>query len=295
MTPVADKETKLLPYLFEHFPGYKRTKIKQFLTHGSVAVNGSVVTAFNHPLSPGDRVEIIPRVSSVRHRLQAQLEFAIVYEDEAIIVVDKPAGLLTMGTEKDKINTVYFDLTAYVRSQSREGLGRIFIIHRLDRDVSGLLVFAKHVSGKLALQSQWPQAVKKYYAIVEGVPKKPSALLESYLCEDKFRRVYSVKERSATSKHARTRYELLDSGSGHSLLDVTLLTGRKNQIRVHLAEMGHPIVGDAKYGSVSDGAGRLALHAYFLSFPHPVTGKIQTFKSPLPASLAKLVSHKISG
>jgi RluA family pseudouridine synthase len=286
---IVDKETRLFDHLVASFPQFKKTKLKQILKYGSVTVNGKVITGYHHTLHPGDRVELLDREAARREDLKARLSFPIVYEDDWILVVDKPAGLLTMGTEKDKVNTAYFELTEYVRSQSKEGRGRIFIVHRLDRESSGLLVFAKRAAAKEALQNNWEKAVKKYYAVVEGVPEKRSGEIKSYLVEDKFRRVYSSDKPSREGKRAVTRYEVLRDNGRYALLEVTLLTGRKNQIRVHLSDLGHPIAGDDKYGSRSPDAGRLGLHAHFLSFPHPETDKTMTFKSELPAALAKLV------
>jgi RluA family pseudouridine synthase len=281
--------TKLFDFLAAQFPNHKKTKLKQILKYGSVAVNGRVVTGYHHTLHPGDRVEILDREAARREDLKTRLSFPIVYEDDWILVIDKPAGLLTMGTEKDKVNTAYFELTEYVRSQSKEGRGRIFIVHRLDRESSGLLVFAKRAASKETLQKNWEKAVKKYYAVVEGVPEKRSGAIKSYLLEDKFRRVYSSDKPSREGKRAVTRYEVLRDNGRYALLEVTLLTGRKNQIRVHLSDLGHPIAGDDKYGSRSETAGRLGLHAAFLSFPHPETDKLMSFKSDLPAPLAKLI------
>lgn len=251
-------------------------------------MNGQVVTQHNRPLNPGDRIDFLTKAASLKEQLKMHLDFPIVYEDEDLIVIDKPAGLLTMGTDKDKINTAYYELTSYVRAQSKDGRGRIFIVHRLDQDASGLIVFAKKEAAKHALQKNWQDAVKKYFAIVEGAPKKSSDTIESYLVEDKFRRVYSVTERSREAKHAITRYKVISQSGGFALLDTMLVTGRKNQIRVHLSDSGHPIIGDAKYGSTANPAGRLGLHAYYLSFKHPATGETKTFKSTLPEKLARL-------
>ncbi len=282
---VVSKKSPLLEHLFAHFPDINKTKMKQLLKFGSVTVNGAITTQHNHPLVPGDRVGILTKTTSIKERLKTRLSFPIVYEDEQIIVIDKPAGLLTMGTDKDKIHTAYYELTAYVKAQSKDGRGRVFIVHRLDQETSGLVVFAKKDLAKRVLQENWAHVVKKYFAVVEGVPTNSSGTIESYLVEDKFRRVYSVSERSHEAKHAATRYHVLKQNGRLALLDVVLITGRKNQIRVHLSDLGHPIIGDAKYGSASDPAHRLGLHAYYLSFKHPVTGEAKNFKTPLPEPL----------
>lgn len=286
---IVTGESPLLAYLFGHFKEIKKTKLKQLLKYGSVTVNGRVATSHKHPLKAGDRVDFLTKRSVLQENLRHKLSFPIVYEDEWILVVDKPSGLLSMGTERDKIHTVYHELTAYVRAKSPDGRGRVFIVHRLDRDASGLAVFAKQAAAKLALQSNWKKAVKKYYAIVEGVPQEPSGTIESHLTEDNFRRVYSLSKPGRDSKPAVTQYRIVKSTGRYTLLEAILVTGRKNQIRVHLSDLGYPIAGDAKYGAQSDPAGRLALHAFFLSFKHPITEENKTFESPLPAPLAKLV------
>ncbi len=289
MTHRVAESSLLLDYLFRHFSHFKKTKIRQMLTHGSVRVNEKVVTLHRHVLKPGDTLDFLSPKDALSEHLKERLDFPIVFEDRDFLVVDKPAGLLTMGTEREKEHTLYFELTKYIRAKSPDGRGRIFIVHRLDRDASGLVVFAKNTAAKETLQKNWTQAVKKYYAITEGVPEKKEDSIESHLVEDKFRRVYSVKQRSRQSKHAVTRYRLLRESSRYALLDVTLETGRKNQIRVHLSDLGHPIAGDTKYGAVSNPLRRLALHAYSLSFTHPSTGKLQTFHTKLPEDFEKLL------
>ncbi|MBI2095763.1 MAG: RluA family pseudouridine synthase [Candidatus Omnitrophica bacterium] len=279
----------LLNYLFKNLPGLKKTKIRQVLKYGSVRVNGRVVTSHRHALEAGDLVDLLSEKEAFTARLRARLDFPLVYEDEAILVVDKPPGLLTMGTDRRREQTLYFKLTDYVRAKSPDGRGRVFIVHRLDRESSGLLVFAKSEKTKRALQENWDRAVKKYYAITEGVPAKKEGVIESHLVEDAFKRVYSsAPKRSRRSKHAVTRYRVFRQNGRYALLDVTLETGRKNQIRVHLSDLGHPIAGDAKYGARTDPIGRLALHAYYLSFPHPSTGGPKAFHSRLPKDFETL-------
>ena len=280
----------LLSYLLKAFPQNKRTTTKQLLKHGAVTVNGKIVTQHDHPLKAGDEILFRPKPKEIIKRPVLKTPFPIVYEDESLIVIDKPEGLLSIATEQIKTHTVYYELTDYVRSTGPTGKNRIFVVHRLDRDASGLLLFAKNEEVKFFLQKNWDKAVKKYYAIIEGTPRAKSDTIESHLTEDKFRRVYSAKE-SRFSKHAITQYRVLKSSEKYSLLEVTLLTGRKNQIRVHLSELGHPIIGDEKYGSVSDPAGRLGLHAFWLSFAHPVTNEEMKFELALPEKLKKIVAR----
>lgn len=272
---------RLLEYLRDHLP-LTRTKIGQLLRYGSVRVNGRITTAHDHPLRTGDTIDLLPKKAAATVRARTHLPFRIVHEDDQLIVIDKPSGLLTMGTDSEKERTAYYQLTEYLRSQSRDGHGRAFIVHRLDRETSGLVVFAKTVSVKERLQKNWGDTVKKYYAVVSGTPSPRRGRIESYLIEDDFKRVYSTDARHRGAQQAITDYEVLESKGGFALLKVTLLTGRKHQIRVHLADQGHPVVGDERYGDGSGPLGRLGLHAYLLSFVHPVTGKTMRFETDLP-------------
>jgi RluA family pseudouridine synthase len=215
-------------------------------------------------------------------------DFSILYEDADIIVVVKPSGLLTMGTERDKTRTAYAMLTDYVRKGYSKSSKRIFIVHRLDRDTSGLLVFAKTVEAKMRLQADWEKTEKKYLAVVHGRIKKQEGLINSYLAENAAHVVYAVKD-PAKGRLARAAYRVLKYTKDFSLLEIDLLTGRKHQIRVHLADIGHPVVGDEKYGKRDKGYRRPALHARSLSFIHPVTGKRLTFKTEFPEYLSRLI------
>lgn len=255
---------------------------------GSVRVNGRVTTWYQHPLKPGDKIEILSKERASTERSKAELGLKIVHEDDDVLVVEKPAGLLTMGTEREKEATLYFMLNEYERSKTKNESGRIYIVHRLDRDASGLIVFAKNDASKRWLQGHWELATKKYYAITEGTPKERSGTIENYLREDAFKRVYAISRNHPDAQHAVTHYRVLSENGGYALLEVTLETGRKNQIRVHLSGTGCPIMGDEKYGAKSDPFRRLALHACFLSFPHPTTGELKTFKSSLPAPFKKI-------
>ncbi len=278
----------LQDFLFTVLKDLKKTKIKQILKFGSVHVNGREVTWYQHPLKPGDKVEILGKERASAERSKAELGLAIIYEDSDILVVEKPAGLLTMGTEREKEVTLYFMLNEYERSKAKDGQDRVFIVHRLDRDASGLIMFAKNNTSKRTLQRHWELVTKKYYAITEGTPEKRSGTIENYLREDAFRRVYSVSKNHPEAQRAVTHYRVLRDNGGYALLEVTLETGRKNQIRVHLSGLGCPIMGDEKYGAKSDPFRRLALHACLLSFSHPATGELKTFRSSLPAPFKKI-------
>ncbi len=212
----------------------------------------------------------------------------ILHEDKDILVVDKPPGLLTIVTDTDKSRTAYFILTDYVRKGCAKSQKRIFIVHRLDRETSGILIFAKSKEAKLFLQGQWKETEKKYLAVVHGKCEKRSETITTYLAENKARVVYSTSD--TTKGHlSHTAYKVLKETTDFSLLEVDLLTGRKNQIRVHLAGIGHPIVGDKKYGKGNSTHKRLALHARSISFKHPFSGKQLTFDAKVPVYFNKLV------
>jgi len=212
----------------------------------------------------------------------------ILYEDRDILVVDKPPGLLTVRTDKDKSRTAYFILTDYVRKGCASSRNRIFIVHRLDRETSGVLVFAKSEEAKIRLQDQWQETEKKYLAVVHGKCKRSSETITAYLAENKAHVVYSTPD-PARGKLSRTAYKVLRQTKDFALLEVSPLTGRKNQIRVHLAGIGPPIVGDRKYGKADGSQARLALHARSISFKHPSSGKQLTFCAKVPRYFKELV------
>jgi RluA family pseudouridine synthase len=216
--------------------------------------------------------------------------FAILHEDKDILVVDKPAGLLTIATAREKERTAYFILTDYIRRGQAKSRNRLFIVHRLDRETSGVLLFAKNEAAKFRLQNQWEETEKKYLAVVHGKLEKASDIISNYLMESKARLVHSTSD-PAKGKLSRTAYQVLRETKNLSLLDVELLTGRKHQIRVHLAGIGHPIVGDKKYGLERHAHARLALHALSISFKHPLSGERLTFKAKVPDYFKLLVGR----
>jgi RluA family pseudouridine synthase len=213
---------------------------------------------------------------------------SILYEDDHILVVDKPAGLLTIATERDRSHTAYFILTDYVRRGNPRSPKRLFIVHRLDKDTSGVLLFAKNEESKRCLQGRWDETAKTYLAVVHGRLAKPSGTITTYLTENRAHAVYSTAD-TALGKLSHTAYKVIKETRDFSLLEIDLLTGRKHQIRVHLAGIGHPVVGDRKYGMGKEAFLRLALHARSISFPHPTTGERLTFHAAVPSSFARLV------
>jgi tRNA pseudouridine32 synthase/23S rRNA pseudouridine746 synthase/23S rRNA pseudouridine1911/1915/1917 synthase len=219
-----------------------------------------------------------PRTKS-RNRRPGGL--AILYEDRDLLVIDKPAGLLTMATDKERERTAYWLATDYVRRGFAGSRNRVFIVHRLDRDTSGVLVFAKTPEAKNALQDHWEEVEKTYVAVAHGLFAEPEGTISSYLAENQAQVVFSTPD-PALGKISHTAYRVVRESGGLSLLEIRLLTGRKNQIRVHLADRGHPVLGDSKYGRSDDGCKRLALHARMLTLKHPSTGRRLTFEAPVP-------------
>jgi tRNA pseudouridine32 synthase/23S rRNA pseudouridine746 synthase/23S rRNA pseudouridine1911/1915/1917 synthase len=215
----------------------------------------------------------------------------ILHEDQDIIVVDKPPGLLAVGADADQprqTRTAHFVLTDYVRKSCARSRKRVFVVHRLDRETSGVLIFAKSQEAKLRLQDRWKETRKKYLAAVHGRCEKMSETITSYLAENKAYFVYATPD-PARGKLAATVYRVLKQTRRFALLEVDLVTGRKNQIRVHLAGIGHPVVGDRKYGRSDDCFAHLALHARSISFKHPYSGEDLTFTAKVPAYFQKLV------
>lgn len=286
----VQEENKLLPYLFKILKEYKRTKIKKLLQSRSIAINQKVTTQFDHPLKVGDKIQIHTQKES--HDL-FKSEIKIVYEDEQIIVVDKPSGLLTVSNDKVRENTAFYKVFEYVKRTSIHKQGRIFVVHRLDQDASGLIVLAKNFATKEILQRNWSKTGKKYYAVVYGKPKNPAGEIKSYLKENKFLNVYSTKDKEKTdAKLAITHYHVIRSNEKYSLLDIGIKTGRKHQIRVHLSDLGHPIVGDERYARDKTKI-QLALHAYYLAIPHPKTKRKMEFETKLPERLANLLDRQV--
>ena len=215
----------------------------------------------------------------------------ILYEDDAMLVVEKPAGMLTEKTPTEKIRTVHAALTDYVKKGTLKSRNQVFTVHRLDQWTSGVLVFAKSWEIKDRLQDCWKETQKKYITVVHGQMTPPEDTVTSYLAETSTFLVYSTPDKTK-GKLAQTRYKVLLQTALFSLLEIVLLTGRKNQIRVHMADRGHPIVGDRKYGNPNDGFDRLSLHAKSIAFKHPVTGEPLIFETSVPPYFKDIMAAK---
>lgn len=272
-------ETELMEFLMASFPGKSRNNIKFLLKEKLVMVNDKQQSQFNLPLKPGQQVTVLAEKIVPEKPITG---LKIVFEDESVIVINKYAGLLTMGSDKERMRTAYAMLMQHVHKTDPKN--RVFIVHRLDRETSGLLVFAKTEKVKKKLQDAWNDTIveRTYVALVEGEVRKEKDTIISYLRESKALKVHSSQNETYGQK-AITHYEVIGRKKGSTLLKVNLETGRKNQIRVHMQEIGHPIVGDKKYGAKTNTIGRLGLHAKVLAFHHPVTGNVMRFDSELPS------------
>lgn len=280
----VEEPGELLPFLFEMLSDTGRNSVKSILKRGQVLVDDQTETQHNYELKKGQRVTIVK--NKVAKRKSTLTGLKILHEDDDILVVEKSEGLLSIASPKEKQLTAHRQLMNYVQQQNPKN--RIFIVHRLDRDTSGVMLFAKTEEIKEKLQKNWKRSVKerKYAALVEGKLKKEEGTISSYLRESKAWKVHSTSN-PAGGKHAVTHYKVLQTQGSYSLLEVELETGRKNQIRVHMQDLGHPIVGDQKYSSTTNPLNRLGLHAFLLSIKHPKTGDLLTFESPIPKSFYK--------
>ncbi len=265
--------------------GKSRTAIKSHLVNNQVRVNGKAITKYNHLLQPGDEVVVSNEITIPKPTLKG---LRIVHEDDFLIVVEKDSGLLTMATEKGGEITAYSQLRDYVKADGFNN--KIFIVHRLDKDTSGVMVFAKSEEVKRWMQDNWDEIVveRNYVAIVEGELEKEEDTIVSYLKENGVLLVFSSSKPNGGQK-AITHYRTLKANSQYTLIELALETGRKNQIRVHMQDIGHPVVGDKKYGATDNPIGRLALHAWKLSFIHPDTEEEISFESEIPKKFKSLV------
>ncbi len=279
---------ELLPYLLSTPLGLSRKQAKDLLRFRAVTVKRLSAVRHDTQLEPGDIVTIaagkqIP-AASLEHR-----GLKIVYLDDAVVVVDKQAGLLSMGSEGEKERTAHRILNEHLKALTKSPAQQAFIVHRLDRETSGLMMFARSRRIQAVLQQNWKSVTKKYLAVVEGAPSKANGTIRNNLVESKSFRMHRVER---GGEPAITHYRVLRTCGDRSLVELTLETGRKNQIRVQMAGLGHPIVGDRKYGASSDPARRLALHSCEMKFCHPVSGVSMEFRSAIPSRLTALIGPR---
>ena len=282
---VPTAERPLLAWLLDALKPMNRTRVKQLLRHGLVSVNGATTSRHDYPLRPGDQVAIARADSPRADRSLKEAGISIVMEDDALIVIDKPPGLLSVATQSERTDTAFARLNAYLKARSR---GRPFVVHRLDRETSGLLLFARSEAVRDRLQANWVHVTKTYLAVVDGRPKPAEGVVENFLTEGRDLRVRATPH-AKSARRAVTRYRVIVARGRYTLVELVLRTGRKHQIRVHMAALGCPVIGDPVYGSAADPARRLGLHAQRLSLDHPTTGQALELESPLPAALRRVV------
>ena len=285
LTFKATEPVQLIAFIMEKMHGMSRNRAKALISNRVVLVNNTITT---HPLAelkPGDVVQL----DRSKHKKTFHCkELDIVFEDPYLFVIDKHPGLLSMSNNSRQ-QTVQTVLNRYLEKGG--GRNTSHLVHRLDRDTSGLMVYAKDVQTQQSLINSWQQLVsdRRYLALVKGEFEQPRGRVQSWLTEDKKFITHSSPVDNG-GKYAVTHYNVLASSNGYSLVECELETGRKNQIRVHMAQLGHPVVGDRKYGSDEDPMRRLGLHAYMLCFTHPVTGKHLRFETPVPFCFEKLLN-----
>lgn len=286
-TLIVKHKAPLLEYLIETFTDLSRTTLKSYLAHRQVIINGRLVTAFDHMLLPGDELRILDRGVQ---RSNPNSPLRIIFEDQYIMVVEKKPGLLTISTGKENEITAYSLLTEHVRRTNPKTtppeLNHIFIVHRLDRETSGLLLFAKSREVQQTLQEGWNERIteRKYVAVIEGELPKADGRIISWLTENPKSLKMTSSPVDDGGKKAITDYHLIKTNGKYSLVHIELETGRKNQIRVQLASIGCPVAGDKRYGAATNPLGRLCLHAQTIAFRHPVTGEALRFDTGIPES-----------
>lgn len=270
---------ELMSFLGIHFSGKSRSALKSMLANKLVCVNGKPVTQFNHPLEVGDAVTI--NSGKMSYELKHP-KVKIVFEDDYLVVIEKSEGLLAVATDEKKEEiTAYSILSNYLKK--RDPRNRLFVVHRIDRETSGLIMYAKTKEVQLKLQDNWHENIDErvYIAVVEGLVEKQEDTIVSYLRESKAFKIHSSQTQNEGIE-AITRYRVLRKSAHYSMLKVELETGRKNQIRVHMQELGHPIIGDKKYGADISPIGRVGLHARVLAFKHPITKEPLRFETAIP-------------
>lgn len=278
----VEHESQLLPYLLTTLP-MSRNKVKDILRGQGIKVDGKTVTRHDYPLKPGMHIDVS---QSKRNTAFKSRYVRLVYEDRYLLVIEKQAGILSMAAGHASLN-VKKVLDDYLAKTSKHA--RAHVVHRLDRDTSGLMVYAKDIETEQILEHNWHEIVfdRRYVAVVSGEIVDDGGTVTSWLKDTKAYVTYSSPVDNG-GKHAVTHFHVLARTTEHSLVEFKLETGRKNQIRVHAADIGHPVCGDPKYGNGDDPIHRLCLHAYMLCFYHPVTGQPMEFATPIPAAFRRL-------
>jgi len=284
----VEEETTLLPFLFSVLDNLSRTEVKSMLKYRHVAIKGKAVTQFDVPLEPGETVQVNFGRSFYKF---SNPQVRIMYEDDWIIVIEKASGLLSVANDNSKDRNAFRIVSDYVRHCNPDA--RLYVCHRLDQFTSGILIFSKNEELTRELRSNWDFYVKerRYMCVTENVPAVKEDTIESFLVQNSRMQMFSTDNEEEGSR-AVTHYRVMQSRGRYALVDVEIFTGKKNQIRVHMSEIGCPIAGDMKYGAETNPARRLMLHNYRLAFIHPVTGELMRFSLSTPTMFRKLTSDK---
>ncbi|SHI71783.1 RluA family pseudouridine synthase [Desulfosporosinus lacus] len=275
---------ELMKFLMVKLPTKSRKDIKSLLAHRQISVDTEIITQFNHPLAEGQQVVVNWEKVLIEEQPQG---LTIVFEDPYIMIIEKQAGLLSIATATEKEQTAYSILSDHVKK--RDSKNKVFVLHRLDRETSGVMMFAKSEKVQQLLQKAWKEAVleRTYVVVVEGMVTKEEGTITSWLTESKAFIMYSSRTPNDGQK-AITHYRVLKKNKHYSLLEVKLETGRKNQIRVHMKDIGHSVIGDKKYGATKHPIGRIGLHARVLAFKHPITGEVVRYETDIPKEFLNL-------
>jgi 23S rRNA pseudouridine1911/1915/1917 synthase len=273
----AQKDGPIVDLLVEVFGSASKTHIRKMLKYQMIQVSGQPVTRADFAVKAGDVIEYVKKTG---RKNEIAPPVPIIFEDDDLLIAEKPAGLLTFGERGTGGTSLYRVLKDFVNQRSG-GRQRLHVVHRLDREVSGIVLFAKNGKAQQQIKKNWKETKKKYHALVEGRPEKDRGTIQSWLREGVDRKMAS-SDKPAGAKLAVTHYRVVKRLDGHTLLEIETETGRKNQVRVHLAEMGCPLVGDRRYGGKAKVIRRIRLHAFYLGFTHPVVGRFVEFESPMP-------------
>lgn len=279
---------ELMEFLMQKMDGISRTRVKTLLANRVISVDNQIITQYNYPLKPGMEVQMSKAKNNreFKHNM-----IKLVYEDAYILVIEKKDGLLSVSNDKQKERTAQNILNEYVKRKHKSN--RVFVVHRLDRGTSGLMMYAKDEKTQHTLRDNWQEIVtdRRYVAIVAGDMERDAGTYESWLTDRKTF-VTSSPYDDGEGKYAVTHYKTIKRANGYSMMELDLETGRKNQIRVHMSELGHPVLGDERYRSIENPLGRLALHAFKLAFYHPVTSQPMSFETPYPTAFKNIMLRK---